>query len=150
MQDLLAGLGQWRRSARKVNLAAEVTKESFHERLVRSALRDALSDDDAMLLFCLLHTCEIEVELGVLSESTRTVVAPITQRHASEVIASLYGRKKRDEYRANPAHWYWQWNGEWGGYDHAEQLSENESKRLQELRSQLQVHPWVYEIRDEN
>jgi hypothetical protein len=131
-------------------LAAEIKIDQFHNKLVREAFQKALSDSDAMLLFCLLHTCEIEVEAGVLNPSTRTVAAAITQRHAGEVVASLYGRKKSDDYRANPSHWYWLWNGDWGGYAHAEHLADEEGKRIHELKDQLRSHPWVYDVREED
>jgi len=74
-------------------MSAEVEMDQFHNRLVREAFKKALSDRDLMLLFHLLHMYEIEVEVGVLKDVMGCVDSALTQNHASEMIASLYGRK---------------------------------------------------------
>ena len=130
------------------------TLNQFHEQLVREAIPDRLSDEDVMLLFTILHLNEIEIHPGVvrdLSDDCRTISA-ITQRDAGEVVASLFKQhgKKADDHRTHYTHWYWLWNGDWGAYGHAENLSAAEQARMQELREQLLAHPWVVDLREED
>jgi hypothetical protein len=124
----------------------------LHEQLVKDTIRSRLSDGDAMLLFFLLHTYEIELLPDVLGDNCDgAIVAAVTQRHAAEIIAVLYRdrAKKRDDHRASYEHWYWKWNTDWGSYGREERFTAEDRRRLEELQSQLEAHPWVLELREE-
>jgi hypothetical protein len=126
-----------------------VATQSFHERLVGETITERLSERDAMLLFQLLHSSEIEVERGVVRSDGRVTMAAITQRHAGEVIASLFRnrRRKSDDHRASSHHWYSIWNGDWESYRH--EFDDDERGVYAALASRLTSHPWVVEIREE-
>lgn len=132
-------------------MTAITSVEQFHQVVLRESFIQRLDDASVMLLFCLLHSYEIEVHPGVLHPNSSVTVPAITQRHAGEVVASLFQgrRKKPDDYRADPSHWYWLWNTKWGSYSHAENLSDEESTELSRLRTQLEQHAWIAEIREQ-
>jgi len=135
---------------REQEMGTEVTIGPFHKKLVKDVFQEHLSDEDAMLLFWLLHSCEITVVPGVLHETSHAVAEATTQREAAEVVASIYGFAKDGDYRADRYHWYNVWNGDWGSYGHGENLSEAETIRLDCLKRRLESHRWVCGIREED
>ena len=121
------------------------TIDDFHGRLLRDTFGPSISDRDAFLLFTLFHENQIVLTGRVLTDrpqlSEGDSIAAITQRGCSEALASVWAGSE-DE-RADYIHWYYRWNGEWGSYEHARNLSEVESERLRELTAKLMEHPFV-------
>jgi hypothetical protein len=121
----------------------------LHGRLLRDTFERGLKDGDAFLLFTLFHTHQVELAAPVLTDRPDVLrVCALTQRCCAEALASLWSGC--DDPRASPAHWYWLWNGEWKGYNHAENLTGEEAERLRQLVGQLEGHPWVRRVTPED
>lgn len=120
----------------------------FHGRLLRDTFGPNIGDQDAFLLFTLFHEYQIVLAGRVLIDRPQLAegssIAAITQRGCAEALASVWAGS--DDDRANYTYWYYRWNGEWGSYQHASNLSEAESARLAELAAQLNEHPFVKEF----
>ena len=85
-----------------------MNKSNAREELLRNAIPDGLSEEDALLWMALLHTHEIHLRPGTLEEldSSNVVVLPAdTQRGVASVIAALW-RKRSDPVRTNYVYWY--------------------------------------------
>ena len=126
-----------------------VTIYDLGGRLIRETFGRQLSDSDALLVFILFHCYRIELSGPVLTDRPGVCwVAADTQRGVSESLASAWAGT--EDPRANPYFWYHRWNGEWGSYSHAEQLSTTEAERLDQLRMQLERHPFVSRFEPED
>jgi hypothetical protein len=116
----------------------------FHGRLLRDTFGKKIDDRDAFLLFTLFHLCQVELTGQVLSDrpglGPGDKIEPITQRSCSEALASLW---TGDDARSDYCYWYYRWNGDWGSYGHAENLTREEVQRLLHLKEQLERHPFV-------
>jgi hypothetical protein len=122
------------------------TLQRFHEQVILDTFDRRLSDDDAVLVFALLHFCRIYIVPGSLENNpTCESIAAITQRHAGDVLASLW--RGKDDARANYTYWYFKWQSTsfCGSYELAK-LPE----RAFELKILLEHHPFVLELREED
>lgn len=120
------------------------TYKSFHEQLVADVFPERLSDADAMLLFALLHTHQIELVGAVVLDAPDTLVfSAITQRCCSECLAHLW-RGTKDS-RGQYTHWYWKWNTEWS-CDRIDALSGSELQRFREIRLAIEAHPAIASV----
>jgi hypothetical protein len=64
--------------------------QRFHPQVICDTFDWRLSDDDALLVFALLHFCRVDIVPGSLEDNPACAsIAAITQRHAGEVLASL-------------------------------------------------------------
>ena len=114
----------------------------LHGRLIRDTFGRRLNDQAAFLIFVLFHTHRIVLSAPILTDRPAALeVAAHTQRGVSEALASVWAGT--DDKRANSTYWYFRWNGEWGSYGHAERLSPEEKERFDELRTQIECHPFV-------
>jgi hypothetical protein len=117
----------------------------FHGRLLRDAFGRGLDDRDAFLIFVLFHHYQIELDGLVLTDRpglrSGDRIHANTQRGCAEALASLWSGCA-DE-RAHYMHWYRRWNGDWGSYSHAGQLSSEEASRLRVLMAELERHPFI-------
>src|SRR5262245_49611060 len=117
----------------------------LHGRLLRDTFGCNISDQDAFLLFTLFHMFQVELAGPVLTDRRQlgagSRVCAITQRHCSQALASVW--RGSGDPRGHYTYWYLRWNGEWGSYGHAENLSEEEQIRLRELTEKLEAHPFV-------
>src|SRR5213595_3883123 len=94
----------------------------LHGRLVRDTFGRRLSDQDAFLVFVLFQSYRIILSGPVLTDRPGVLrVAALTQRGVSEALASAWVGTQDEQ--ADPYFWYRRWNGDWGSYGHAEQLS---------------------------
>jgi hypothetical protein len=110
--------------------------------LIRDTFAHRLSDQDAFLVFVLFHSSRILLFGPILTDRPGVLeVAATTQRGVAEALASAW-RGTQDQ-RADPAFWYFRWNGDWGSYYHAERLSPAERERLDHLRLDLERHAFV-------
>jgi hypothetical protein len=121
------------------------TVGELHGRLLRDTFPRGLGDRDAFLLFALFHQYQVELSGPVLTDGPQSRegyrVAAITQRGCSAALASLW--HGTEDPRGHYAYWYYRWNGEWGSYAHAENLTQDEEARLRELTAKLEGHPFV-------
>jgi hypothetical protein len=114
----------------------------LHARLVRDTFGRRLSEEDAFLVFVLLHSYRVVLSGPVLTDLPGVLeVAAHTQRGVSEALASAWTGTADD--RADPYFWYFRWNGDWGSYVHAERLSAQEQARMEQFRAELERHPFV-------
>jgi len=121
----------------------------LHGRLVRDTFGRRLSDSDAFLVFVLFHRYKVVLSAPVLTDrpGVREVAAD-TQRGVSEALASAWAGT--EDARADLYFWYYRWNGDWGSYGHAERLSPAERERLEQLRAELERHPFVSRLQPED
>lgn len=121
----------------------------LHSRLLVDVFGRPLDDRDAFLVFALFHSYRVVLRGPVLKDRKGCLVcAAITQRHAASALTALWWGTSKPG--AHYTHWYWRWNGEWGSYGHAENLSPEESERFEELKLLLECHPFVsrFELED--
>jgi hypothetical protein len=117
--------------------------------LVRDTFGRHLSDEDAFLVFTLLHTHRVLLCGPVLTDRPGVLeVTADTQRGVAGALASAWAGTA-DE-RADLYYWYFRWNGEWGSYEHANQLSPAERERLGQLRAEFERHPFVSRLEPED
>jgi hypothetical protein len=118
-----------------------VALSAFHSTLLRESFPTGLGDEDAVLVFTLLHCYAIELTGPVLSDCPQVeLLPPITQRHCGEVLASLW--ESTLDPRNDYFFWYSRWN-EWGSYSRVEAISAVERDSLMQLKQQLERHPLV-------
>ena len=111
-------------------------------KILRDTFGGSLNDDDAFLVFVLFHSNRILLVENALKDCPGACeVAALTQRCVSEGLASMWNGT--DDCRADYCYWYYRWNGDWGGYQHAENLSVAERARFTELKQRLERHPFV-------
>jgi hypothetical protein len=116
-----------------------LTINTFHGRLIQACFSPDISDEEAFLVFIILHLYAIQIPEGLLRDRPKiTELAALTQRGASESLAQLW-HGTNDE-RSHYSYWYWRWNGEWGAYGLAENLSQN----------QKEAHSWVVDLHEED
>jgi hypothetical protein len=126
-----------------------ITIYDLHARLIRDTFGRRLNDVDAFLVFVLFHGYRLVLSGPILTDRPNVqTVAALTQRSVSEVLASTWAGSA-DE-RADPCFWYHRWNGDWGSYGHAERLSPEEQARLEDLRTELERHPFVSRLEPED
>jgi hypothetical protein len=85
-----------------------MNKSNAREELLRDAIPDGLSEEDALLWMALLHTHEIHLRSGTLEDLNGGggVVLPAdTRRGVAAVIAALW-RKRSDPVRTDYVYWY--------------------------------------------
>jgi hypothetical protein len=122
-----------------------LTSDNFHNLLIEECFSTDISDEEAFLLFVVLHLYAIRIPEGLLSDRPEsTKWHGLTQRGASASLAYLW-RNTNDE-RREDMYWYWRWNKEWNEYAHAENLSQAEQEALSKIISKLCEHPWVVNI----
>jgi len=122
-----------------------MTIETVHEALLRANLTAPMTAEDALLWMALLHTHEIHFREPLLRDRpTVTHLAPITSRHAADVMAALWRGRKRAE-RGTSSFWYHEYN-EKAGYQIVDNISPDRLHRLQELRDQLATDPRILRI----
>ena len=86
-----------------------VNSADFHVTMVKDMLQTPVTDDKALAIMGLLHLCPIEVPAGTLSDAPDVkLLEPITQRHAAQCLASLWGDTTAE--RSQPSFWYNLWN----------------------------------------
>ncbi len=86
-----------------------VNSAYFHVTMVKDMLQTPVTDDEALAIMGLLHLCPIEVTAGTLSDAPDVrLLEPITQRHAAQCLASLWGDTTAE--RSLPSFWYNLWN----------------------------------------
>jgi hypothetical protein len=120
----------------------------LHGRLLRDTFGRPLNDQDAFLVFVLFHGHRIVLTAPILTDRPGVQeVAAITQRHVSEALASLWGAK---EDQSKPSYWYHRWNGVWGSNEHAYCLTPAGRERLEQLRAELERHPFVSRLEPED
>jgi hypothetical protein len=113
--------------------------------LLKELFINRLTDDDAMFLMAILHSCQIQLSAAILEgHPDLTIMEPITVNHAAEIISSLW-KGIRDP-RNNPLFWSEMWNGSWRGYARLEHVLSHEATRSQELRKLLESHSVVREV----
>lgn len=124
-----------------MTMAKRMTKNTARTDLLRSVLSDPLTEEDALLWMVLLHTHEIHLRPGVLSnrgdgvQAEEIVVLPSdTQRGAASIIAALW--PDRTDERANYAYWYFQYNTR-TRYEALDVVPEEQRTRLFQLRQLL-------------
>ena len=119
----------------------------------RLSVRDVSESDSLLYMVRLLHTHSIRLRPAVklddvvIEDETNGIVLPaITQRHAAEVIASLWPEEKD---RGNYAYWYWRYNQltPYGVVDDIPAVLHN---RLDALRQLLLCDPRVEGIARED
>jgi hypothetical protein len=119
----------------------KVSIGEFHNVLVLESFPEGLTDNDALILFGILHSLAIELAYPVLSDRAVGVtrISAPTQRSVGEAIAVMF--PTGDE-RCDYFYWYRRWN-EWGSYSRLEQLTQREIDRALELKRRLEEHPFV-------
>jgi hypothetical protein len=118
-------------------------------RLLRDTFGRTLKDQDAFLVFVLFHSHRVVLCEPILTDRPGiTEVFPHSQRGVSSALASLW--EGTDDPRANYVYWYYKWNGEWRGYDHADHLTDEERERFEFLKQRLEEHPFVTAFEPEN
>jgi hypothetical protein len=130
-------------------MSNKTTIYDLHGRLLRDTFGRRLSDNDAFLVFALFHGYRVILSADVLSDRPGIEqVAAITQRGVSEALASMWAGT--DDKRNDTYFWYFRWNGEWGSYGHAENLSPKEADRFAFLKARLEQHPFVLRFEPED
>lgn len=119
---------------------------SFHAALLREIFKKdfPLSEQNALLLASILHTCTIILREPILRDAPGSLkIEGLTQRGAMEAVGSLWpvGNSKR-----HYTHWYTIWNTTWGGYRHLEKLTTAEQKTWNAYIQAMEKHPWVKKI----
>jgi hypothetical protein len=130
-------------------MPATTTIYELHARLLRDTFLGGLTDEDAFLVFALLHCYAIELTGPILSDrpDVREVSAD-TQRGVSEALTALW--TDPSDPRVSAAYWYHRWNDDWRGYGHLERLTDQERVRLRELKLQLEQHPFVKQLKPDD
>src|SRR5262245_47029139 len=91
--------------------------QQFHERIIADSFPQRLTDDDAFLVFAILHSYIIVLTSPILGDAPDCYkIYATTQRGAADALAALW-RGTADE-RAHYTHWYWKWNTDWDSYRH--------------------------------
>jgi len=134
--------------AKQYAMREKFPKNSFHKFLIADVFPSRLSDDDAMLVFALLHTHIINVVDAVVPDapSVRSFAA-ITQRHAGECLGYLW--RDTDDERRHYTHWYWLWNTDWS-YNRVDELDGADLDRFNELNLTIAAHPAVESVEPED
>ena len=110
-------------------------------RLLRDTFGESLVDQDAFLVFVLFHSHRVVLAEPILTDRPGIVeVAADTQRGVSESLASMWPKTDR---RSDMYYWYYSWNGDWRGYEHADNLTDAERERLAVLKRKLEGHAFV-------
>ena len=128
-----------------------MTKWTVREELLRNAIRDALSEEDALLWMALLHTHEIHLRPGILEDlnvGSVAILPPDTRRGVAAVIAALW-RKRSDPVRTNYLYWYNQY-GQRTPYELFESAPAAHQERIRQFREALLADDRVVDIRPED
>ncbi len=117
---------------------------TLHETLACELFTKPLSDADAFLLFCLLHTYTIVLEPGILEDDAgRTELHGLTARGAAEVLAALSTKHgQRSDYEV----WHHRFWSDWGAYERLNGLSAAEKERLASMKARVEGHPFVVRL----
>lgn len=116
-----------------------VTARNFHKNLIQSLFAKRPSDEEALCVMLILHSCSIRLTKLVQVDGNVLGFAAITSRHAAEVIASLFNAGKESSY----THWYFRWNEDWQAYSILESPPKNLAEPLARIRDMIEAHPWV-------
>ena len=118
------------------------TFQQFHERIVTDTFPERLSDDDAFLVFAILHTYVTVLAGPIISDAPQCdKIYGMTQRGAADALAALW--RGTDDERGHYTHWYWKWNTDWDAYRHLEALSPEEKARMRVLKQRIEEHPYI-------
>ncbi|HZT78783.1 MAG TPA: hypothetical protein VFA26_01055 [Gemmataceae bacterium] len=122
-----------------------LTRDALHLELLRNCNPGPLAESDALLWMVLLHTHEIRLHPGIVTDGDRGLVsfAALTQRHVASVIADLWAERKgdRDE-RSDYAYWYRLYNTQ-APYETLADVPTSLLPRISELRGALAQAPGV-------
>lgn len=113
----------------------------LHERIVRDTFPDGLSGADALLVFSILHSYQVELAGPVLTDrpcGAGSLVPAGTQRECGSAIAGLWAGT--EDRRAGYEHWYFEWNSRVGS---PERHTAAERIRMRDLVRQIEGHPFV-------
>lgn len=75
--------------------------------VLKNILIPPFSEKDALDWMVILHTHAIHIH-AMAHDAEQSILAPLTQRGAAEVIAALW--TDRNDERSNYVYWYWQFN----------------------------------------
>ncbi len=116
----------------------------FHARIIRDTFGTNLSDENAMLLFSILHSYQIVITGPVLSDcpssDAGSSIPAITQRHCGEALAALWAGT--GDSRADYMYWYYRWQ-KWGSYSRFGELTPDERARMRQMIQQMEHHPFI-------
>lgn len=117
-----------------------LTRESVHCDLLKDYLTGQLTEADALLWMVLLHTHQIRLHPDVVAGGNGALLnfPPVTQRHAADIIARLWGELKQDPgERSRYPYWYVRYNTE-TPYEILGEVPDTLIPRLAELRAVLE------------
>jgi hypothetical protein len=120
-------------------MTATLTRETVHRDLLKDCLSGPLTEADALLWMVLLHTHQIRLQPDAIAGGNGGILtfAAITQRHAAEILASLWADLKRDSgERSRYAYWYCRYNKE-TPFEVLSHVPDTLLPRLVELRAML-------------
>jgi hypothetical protein len=120
-------------------MTATLTRENVPGRLLQDCLAGQLTETDALLWMVLLHTHQIRLHPGLVTGGDGWLLTfpPVTQRHAADIIAGLWGELMQDPgERSHYAYWYFRYNNE-TPYEVLSEVPETLLPRLAELRTLL-------------
>lgn len=127
---------------------SEEELDRIYLQIVSDSFPSSLDETDQFLLFAVLYSYTI-----VASDQLKQIISvselhPLTQRGTSNIFAQwwLKNNKNSKDERADYVYWYWKWNKDWNGDKHFEQLSSEEEKRLEQVKSTLEKHPYIKEL----
>src|SRR5690349_15732544 len=118
------------------------TFQQFHERIVSDSFPQRLTDEDAFLVFAILHSYVIVLAGSFINDAPQCdKIYATTQRGAADALAALW--RGTDDERRDYTHWYWKWNTDWDAYRHLEALSPQEKARMHVLKQRIEEHPYI-------
>lgn len=125
-------------------MVVPMTIETIHCELCRSV--ELRSDDDGLALMILLHTHCVILREGLREAPQAFRLAPLTQRHAAEVVASLW---PHSDPRGRYEYWYWAFNTR-TPFELAEEVTEEWKPRINQVCRALFMNPLIAAIRPED
>jgi hypothetical protein len=118
------------------------TLQQFHERIITDSFPQRLSDDDAFLVFAILHTYVTILSGPIISDAPQCdKIYGTTQHGAADALAALW--RGSNDPRGDATHWYWKWNTDRDAYRHLEALSPGEKARMRVLKKRIEQHPYI-------
>lgn len=124
-----------------------VNMHRFHSQLALDIFKESPSESEVLCFMLLLHTCRISLSAVAYVEGGGTGFAPITARHAAEVVANIF---RSDKEKCKADFWYMKWCDDWDGFELLEDLPKELIPGLQEVRNKIESHPWVDNLEDDD
>jgi len=116
-----------------------MTTDDVHNVLASAALGSEPTDEDALALMILLHTHRISLhDLALRDRPGVTELEPIAQRHAAEVIATVWP-DRTDRRKTDPLHWYMLFNTR-TPYEVVEDIPADWARLVETLRGVVGAH----------